>query len=68
MADGQGDTIETRLVRIETKLDRALEDMQDHEDRLRCVEGRTSLPWELMRALGAGLAGFFGGYGGGRGF
>lgn len=38
------------LARIDTKLDMALERLEDHEERLRALEGRSGKRWEALVA------------------
>ncbi len=38
------------LARIDTKLDTALEQISDHEGRLRALEGRSGKRWETLVA------------------
>ena len=40
--------VEDTLARIETKLDVALEDISDHEKRLRCLEGKGGKRWDAL--------------------
>ena len=57
------DTVEL-LTRIETKLDMAIARLDDHETRLRMLEGRAGKKWEMvlsdsLKLLLAAAMGFF---------
>lgn len=36
------------IARMETKLDSILENQQDHEERLRLLEGKSGRRWEVL--------------------
>lgn len=51
------------LTRIEQKLDTALTDINDHEKRLRCLEGKPAKRWDtivtlIIELLVAGFVGY----------
>lgn len=55
--------VERTLERIETKLDKALTDICDHERRLRTLEGKSGKRWEALMGqiiglIAAGAAGW----------
>ena len=51
------------LSSIETKLDRALDDVEDHEERLRKLEGRSGDRWNgLVDKILVGVISSVGGY------
>lgn len=57
------DEMTETLTRIETKLDMAIERLDDHEARLRTLEGRSGKRWEslvgeLIKLILAALGGF----------
>lgn len=54
--------VEEVLGRIETKLDVALKDIDDHEARLRTIEGKGGKRWETLvgQIIGLAAAGFIG--------
>lgn len=54
--------VEEMLGRIETKLDTALKDIDDHEARLRNIEGKGGRRWETLvgQIIGLAAAGFIG--------
>ena len=54
--------VEKTLERIETKLDRALSDICDHDKRLRILEGKNALKWEQLigQIIALGAVGFIG--------
>lgn len=42
------ETLKIAIARMETKLDSILENQQDHEERLRLLEGKSGRRWEAM--------------------
>lgn len=54
--------VEEMLGRIETKLDTALKDIDDHEDRIRSIESKGGKRWETLvgQIIGLAAAGFIG--------
>lgn len=48
MAENQVQEILLKLERIEQKLTTALADIDDHEDRLRTLEGKGGKRWEAL--------------------
>ena len=48
MAEQAVQAIMQELARINTKLDIALERIEDHETRLRCVEGKGGKRWDAV--------------------
>jgi septal ring factor EnvC (AmiA/AmiB activator) len=54
--------VEDTLARIETKLDASLKNIDDHEARLRALEGKGGKRWETLvgQIIGLAAAGFIG--------
>lgn len=54
--------VEKTLERIETKLDRALLDICDHDNRLRILENKNGMKWEQLvgQIIALGAVGFVG--------
>jgi septal ring factor EnvC (AmiA/AmiB activator) len=51
MSDGMEErmqNVEKLLVRIDEKLDKALSDIKDHENRLRSLEGKDGKKWNSI--------------------
>ena len=46
--EGRMRNVENLLSRIDTKLDTALSGIQDHETRLRKLEGASGLKWDTL--------------------